>query len=156
MGLRCCTKPSRVPHRSVPRNFKRSSFYHHWYSATLRWIVHASAVSVATCHRWNRTQLNVRVDWIVDTYLNQISEGIINCLIVTNSPEANDQLTRIHEHIFARELFSSTIAANQMYTLSQGIPLLPVFGVGRPIPPLSIAVHQIWLPVSLLNICHRY
>lgn len=32
-----------------------------------------------------------------------ISEGIINCLIVTNSTEANIQLTRIHEHIFARE-----------------------------------------------------
>lgn len=32
-----------------------------------------------------------------------ISEGIINCLIVTNSSEANVQLTRIHEHIFARD-----------------------------------------------------
>jgi len=31
-----------------------------------------------------------------------ISEGTVNCLIVTNSPEANIQLTRIHEHIFAR------------------------------------------------------
>ncbi|KAJ6532668.1 hypothetical protein DFH09DRAFT_933154, partial [Mycena vulgaris] len=31
-----------------------------------------------------------------------ISEGFINCLIVTNSKEANIQLTRIHEHIFAR------------------------------------------------------
>jgi hypothetical protein len=36
-----------------------------------------------------------------------ISEGIINCLIVTNSSEANVQLTRLHEHIFARKLFSS-------------------------------------------------
>jgi len=32
-----------------------------------------------------------------------ISEGIINCLIVTNSTEANIQLARIHEHIFARD-----------------------------------------------------
>ncbi|KAF9649241.1 hypothetical protein BDM02DRAFT_3186418 [Thelephora ganbajun] len=32
-----------------------------------------------------------------------ISEGIVNCLIVTNSQEANIQLTRIHEHIFARK-----------------------------------------------------
>ncbi|ESK95339.1 hypothetical protein Moror_3911 [Moniliophthora roreri MCA 2997] len=32
-----------------------------------------------------------------------ISEGIVNCLIVTNSSEANVQLTRIHEHIFARD-----------------------------------------------------
>lgn len=34
-----------------------------------------------------------------------ISEGIVNCLIVTNSQEANVQLTRIHEHIFARKHF---------------------------------------------------
>ncbi|KAJ7757810.1 hypothetical protein DFH07DRAFT_868121 [Mycena maculata] len=32
-----------------------------------------------------------------------ISEGFINCLIVTNSKEANIQLTRIHEHIFLRD-----------------------------------------------------
>jgi hypothetical protein len=32
-----------------------------------------------------------------------ISEGIINCLIVTSSPEANVQLTRIHEHLFSRK-----------------------------------------------------
>jgi len=38
-----------------------------------------------------------------------ISEGIINCLIVTNSSEANVQLTRIHEHIFARMWYFLTI-----------------------------------------------
>jgi len=32
-----------------------------------------------------------------------ISESIVNCLIVTNSSEANIQLTRIHEHIFSRD-----------------------------------------------------
>jgi len=32
-----------------------------------------------------------------------ISESIINCLIITNSTEANIQLTRIHEHLFARD-----------------------------------------------------
>jgi len=32
-----------------------------------------------------------------------ISEGIINCLIVTSSAEANIQLTHIHEHLFARK-----------------------------------------------------
>lgn len=31
-----------------------------------------------------------------------ISEGVINCLIVTSSSEANIQLSHIHEHIFAR------------------------------------------------------
>ncbi|KAF8623603.1 hypothetical protein AX17_007306 [Amanita inopinata Kibby_2008] len=32
-----------------------------------------------------------------------ISDGVINCLIVTNSTEANIQLTRIHEHLFSRD-----------------------------------------------------
>jgi hypothetical protein len=36
-----------------------------------------------------------------------ISEGIINCLIVTSSAEANIQITRIHEHLFARKCVSS-------------------------------------------------
>ncbi|KAF7374519.1 Pentafunctional AROM polypeptide [Mycena sanguinolenta] len=45
-----------------------------------------------------------------------VSEGFINCLIVTNSKEANIQLTRIHEHIFARKArfsleFSNLFAA---------------------------------------------
>lgn len=38
-----------------------------------------------------------------------ISEGIINCLIITNSSEANVQLTRIHEHIFARKPCSTSV-----------------------------------------------
>ena len=33
-----------------------------------------------------------------------ISEGIVNCLIVTSSNDANLHLTRIHEHIFDRKL----------------------------------------------------
>ncbi|KAI0255038.1 hypothetical protein BJV78DRAFT_1111051, partial [Lactifluus subvellereus] len=37
-----------------------------------------------------------------------ISDGIINCLIVTSSAESNIQLTRIHEHLFARD---PTVAA---------------------------------------------
>ena len=32
-----------------------------------------------------------------------ITEGIVNCLIVTNSVETNIQLSRIHENIFQRE-----------------------------------------------------
>jgi hypothetical protein len=34
-----------------------------------------------------------------------ISEGFINCLIVTSVADANIQLSRIHEHIFARKCF---------------------------------------------------
>lgn len=32
-----------------------------------------------------------------------ISEGFINCLIVTSVADANIQLSRIHEHIFTRK-----------------------------------------------------
>jgi hypothetical protein len=39
-----------------------------------------------------------------------ISEGIINCLIITNSSEANVQLARIHEHIFARKSDCSEVS----------------------------------------------
>ncbi|KAJ4477341.1 hypothetical protein J3R30DRAFT_3290858 [Lentinula aciculospora] len=45
-----------------------------------------------------------------------ISEGIINCLVVTNSPEANDQLTRIHEHIFARDSTIASVWRRQTYS----------------------------------------
>jgi hypothetical protein len=34
-----------------------------------------------------------------------ISDGFINCLIVTSVADANIQLSRIHEHIFTRKLF---------------------------------------------------
>lgn len=38
-----------------------------------------------------------------------IADGILNCLIVTDSAETNIQLTRIHEHIFARKVSTSPI-----------------------------------------------
>ena len=47
-----------------------------------------------------------------------ISEGIINCLIVTNSTEANIQLTRIHEHIFAREFHYKVVIGLLLIFLS--------------------------------------
>jgi len=31
-----------------------------------------------------------------------LSEGVLNCFLVTNSAEANVQLSRIHENLFAR------------------------------------------------------
>lgn len=42
------------------------------------------------------------------TMAETISDGVVNCLIVTSSSEANVQLTRIHEHLFARD---PTVAA---------------------------------------------
>ena len=35
-----------------------------------------------------------------------ISEGFINCLIVTSVADADIQLSRIHEHLFSRECFA--------------------------------------------------
>ncbi|KAG6862473.1 hypothetical protein C0995_000019 [Termitomyces sp. Mi166 len=45
-----------------------------------------------------------------------ISEGIINCLIITNSSEANVQLTRIHEHIFARDPTVASVWRRQTFS----------------------------------------
>jgi len=45
-----------------------------------------------------------------------ISEGVINCLIVTNSTEANIQLTRIHEHIFARDPTVASVWRRQTFS----------------------------------------
>lgn len=45
-----------------------------------------------------------------------VSEGIINCLIVTNSSEANVQLTRIHEHLFARDPTVACVWRRQTYS----------------------------------------
>ncbi|KAG6812370.1 hypothetical protein H0H92_003181 [Tricholoma furcatifolium] len=45
-----------------------------------------------------------------------ISEGIINCLIITNSSDANVQLTRIHEHIFARDPTVASVWRRQTFS----------------------------------------
>lgn len=45
-----------------------------------------------------------------------ISEAIINCLIVTSSTEANIQLTRIHEHIFARDPTVASVWRRQTFS----------------------------------------
>jgi len=45
-----------------------------------------------------------------------ISEGIINCLIITNSSEANIQLTRIHEHLFARNPTVASVWRRQTFS----------------------------------------
>lgn len=45
-----------------------------------------------------------------------VSEGIVNCLIVTNSSEANVQLTRIHEHLFARDATVASVWRRQTYS----------------------------------------
>ncbi|KIJ67026.1 hypothetical protein HYDPIDRAFT_26435 [Hydnomerulius pinastri MD-312] len=45
-----------------------------------------------------------------------ISEQIVNCFIVTNSPEANVQLTRIHEHLFSRNPVVACVWRRQTFS----------------------------------------
>ncbi|KAL0954345.1 hypothetical protein HGRIS_003339 [Hohenbuehelia grisea] len=45
-----------------------------------------------------------------------ISEGIVNCLIVTNSSDANVQLTRIHEHLFSRDPTVASVWRRQTFS----------------------------------------
>jgi hypothetical protein len=47
-----------------------------------------------------------------------ISEGFINCLIVTSVADANIQLSRIHEHIFARKCFRHALNLTIALSLS--------------------------------------
>ncbi|KAI6155098.1 hypothetical protein BKA82DRAFT_14203 [Pisolithus tinctorius] len=45
-----------------------------------------------------------------------ISAEVINCLIVTNSGEANVQLTRIHEHLFSRNPMVAAVWRRQTFS----------------------------------------
>lgn len=56
-----------------------------------------------------------------------ISEGFINCLIVTSSAETNIQLSRIHEHLFARKCFVTL----RTFRISCSTPLDPLLPVPR-------------------------
>ncbi|KAG8864792.1 hypothetical protein FRB96_003378 [Tulasnella sp. 330] len=67
-----------------------------------------------------------------------ISEGIVNNLIVTNSPEANIQLTRIHEHIFARDPTVASVWRRQTFSaaVEEVSPALSQFILDEHIPSL--------------------
>ena len=89
-----------------------------------------------------------------------ISEGIVNCLIVTDSPEANIQLTRVHEHIFSRKSFIIPIFLYDwynysficLYDLQETLQWLQS-GVAKPSQQLSNAAQLICLNTSSRNIC---
>ncbi|EJD48869.1 hypothetical protein AURDEDRAFT_135818 [Auricularia subglabra TFB-10046 SS5] len=44
-----------------------------------------------------------------------ISEGVVNCFLVTNSSEANIQFTRIHENIFANDPIVASVWRRQTF-----------------------------------------
>lgn len=61
----------------------------------------------------NQTSFEMQVlNLLRQAVAKTIAEGIINCLIVTDSAEANIQLTRIHEHIFTSKLTLLTYDSN--------------------------------------------
>ncbi|KIP10494.1 hypothetical protein PHLGIDRAFT_33869 [Phlebiopsis gigantea 11061_1 CR5-6] len=67
-----------------------------------------------------------------------IMEGIINCLIVTDSPEANIQLTRIHEHIFSRDATVASVWRRQTFSaaVEQCSPAMSRFFLTEHMPAL--------------------
>jgi hypothetical protein len=79
-----------------------------------------------------------------------ISEGIINCLIVTSSAEANIQITRIHEHLFARKCLSHPL----LLTLCEEILSLKTekcktaMGETKPVSPIAV-LHFSFFSVSI-------
>ncbi|KAH7102814.1 hypothetical protein BKA62DRAFT_749383 [Auriculariales sp. MPI-PUGE-AT-0066] len=45
-----------------------------------------------------------------------LSEGVLNCFLVTNSAEANVQLSRLHEHLFARDPVVASVWRRQTFS----------------------------------------
>ncbi|KAF8628025.1 hypothetical protein AX15_004142 [Amanita polypyramis BW_CC] len=72
-----------------------------------------------------------------------ITDGVINCLIVTNSTEANIQLTRIHEHLFSRDPNVAGVWRRQTFSAA----------VESVTPDMSLSILQEQMPelISLLG-----
>lgn len=72
-----------------------------------------------------------------------ICEGIINILIVTNSNEANEQLTRIHEHIFTRDPTVAAVWRRQTFSaaVDQNSVEISQFILQENMPALSDLLH---------------
>ncbi|EIN09969.1 hypothetical protein PUNSTDRAFT_120220 [Punctularia strigosozonata HHB-11173 SS5] len=51
-----------------------------------------------------------------------IADGVVNCLIVTDSAEANIQLSRIHEHIFSRDATVACVWRRQTFSAAIEAP----------------------------------
>ncbi|KAG8933589.1 hypothetical protein FRC01_008130 [Tulasnella sp. 417] len=77
-----------------------------------------------------------------------ICEGIINVLIVTNSNEANEQLTRIHEHIFTRDPTVASVWRRQTFSaaVDKNSVEISQFILQENIPALSELLHPNGVP----------
>ncbi|KAF8348923.1 hypothetical protein F5887DRAFT_542079 [Amanita rubescens] len=90
-----------------------------------------------------------------------ITEGVINCLIVTNSTEANVQLTRIHEHLFSRDPTVAGVWRRQTFSaaVESVTPELSLSILREQMPDL-LAILGGWLPstggTSLLDSAYDF
>ncbi|KAF8141085.1 hypothetical protein K438DRAFT_1878703 [Mycena galopus ATCC 62051] len=88
-----------------------------------------------------------------------ISEGFINCLIVSNSKEANIQLTRIHEHIFARDPTVAAVWRRQTFSAAVDTctPDMAHSILTEQIPHLTQLLHRDdALPSSVLDAAYHF
>ncbi|KAJ7126675.1 hypothetical protein C8R44DRAFT_779225 [Mycena epipterygia] len=86
-----------------------------------------------------------------------ISEGFINCLIVTNSKEANIQLTRIHERIFARDPTVASVWRRQTFSaaVETCTPDMAQSILTEQIPHLTRLLESV-LPSSVLESAYHF
>jgi len=86
-----------------------------------------------------------------------ISEGFINCLIVTNSKEANIQLTRIHEHIFARDPTVAAVWRRQTFSaaVETCTPEMAQSVLTEQIPHLTHLLSKV-LPSAVLDSAYHF
>ncbi|KAJ7145151.1 hypothetical protein C8R43DRAFT_1088788 [Mycena crocata] len=86
-----------------------------------------------------------------------VSEGFINCLIVTNSKEANIQLTRIHEHIFARDPTVASVWRRQTFSaaVEKCTPDMAHSILTEQIPNLTHLLDRV-LPSSVLESAYHF
>lgn len=85
-----------------------------------------------------------------------LSDGIVNQLLVTNSAEANQELTKLHEQLFNRTsllhaLRRQTAIAN--FLSPQASPSLPLSGAVKPSPPPSRLLVLRWRSPSSASTC---
>ncbi|KAJ6512841.1 hypothetical protein C8R45DRAFT_961538 [Mycena sanguinolenta] len=86
-----------------------------------------------------------------------VSEGFINCLIVTNSKEANIQLTRIHEHIFARDPTVAAVWRRQTFSaaVETCTPEMAQSILTEQIPHLTLLLLDV-LPSAVIDSAYHF
>ncbi|KAL4249691.1 hypothetical protein ABKN59_006130 [Abortiporus biennis] len=98
---------------------------------------------------YNATEMQVQ-DMFRHAMSQTISEGIVNCLIVTDSPETNIQLTRIHEHLFTRDPVAAAVWRRQTFSaaVDSCSPTMSQFFLQEHMPTLTELLSSLSPPSS--------